>query len=49
MQPKIKERICPDCKGTGFPLVEQPAQPGHKIYPIKCKTCNGKGRISEDN
>ncbi|MGY4311094.1 zinc finger domain-containing protein [Bradyrhizobium sp. JR3.5] len=49
MQTKIKERICPHCNGTGFPAVMQSAKPGHKIYPVKCKTCGGKGKITEDN
>ncbi|WP_425304856.1 hypothetical protein [Bradyrhizobium erythrophlei] len=49
MQPKIKERICPDCNGTGSQPVTQQAKPGHKIYPLKCKTCDGKGRITEGN
>lgn len=49
MQPKIKERICPACNGTGFPPITQPIEQGHKIYPVKCKTCDGKGKITEDN
>ena len=36
---------CPECDGTGFPQVRQPAQPGRKIYPPPCKRCLGKGRI----
>jgi DnaJ-class molecular chaperone len=49
MQTKIKEHICPACNGTGFPPVEQPARAGHKIYPVKCKACDGKGKITEDD
>ncbi|MGY3697947.1 DnaJ-class molecular chaperone [Bradyrhizobium sp. USDA 3240] len=49
MQPKIKESVCPACDGTGFPVVVQSAKPGHKIYPVKCKTCEGKGKIADDN
>ena len=36
---------CPECKGTGFPKVRQPVQPGRKIFPPPCKQCFGKGRI----
>ena len=49
MTPKIKEHICPACNGTGFPVVMQPVQPGRKIYPVKCKSCDGKGKIPELN
>jgi len=41
--PEIK---CPECDGTGFAPVEQPVQPGRKIYPAPCKKCGGKGRIA---
>jgi DnaJ-class molecular chaperone len=49
MTPKIRELTCPACKGTGFPVVMQPVQPGRKIYPVKCKSCDGKGKITESN
>ncbi|WP_338697677.1 hypothetical protein V5279_12475 [Bradyrhizobium sp. 26S5] len=49
MQPKIKEHIYPACNGTGFPPVEQPVQLGHRIYPVNCKTCDGKGRVADDD
>ncbi|WP_171947622.1 hypothetical protein [Bradyrhizobium erythrophlei] len=49
MQPKIKERICPDCNGTGFPPVVQSVKPGHKIYPVKCNACAGKGKVTAAN
>jgi DnaJ-class molecular chaperone len=41
---KIKEHTCVACNGTGYPAVMQPA-PGRKIYPVKCKACDGKGKI----
>jgi DnaJ-class molecular chaperone len=44
---KPTERKCPECKGTGFPVVMQPVKPGRKIYPVKCANCDGKGRITE--
>jgi len=47
MRSKIKEHTCPLCKGTGFPKSMEPTQPGHKIYPVKCESCQGKGKISE--
>ncbi|WP_426616195.1 hypothetical protein [Bradyrhizobium sp. McL0616] len=25
----------------------QPAHPGRKIYPVKCESCQGKGKIAE--
>ena len=37
---------CPGCGGTGFPAVAQPAKPGRKIYPPRCKQCLGKGRVT---
>lgn len=45
--PKIREHVCPACQGTGFPAVRQPAQPGRRIYPIKCVLCHGKGKITD--
>ena len=47
MAPKIEERTCSDCKGTGFPVVKQPKDAGRRIYPVKCVCCGGKGRITE--
>lgn len=44
---KIKEHMCEACKGRGFPVVMQPVQPGRKIYPAKCKACDGKGKITD--
>jgi DnaJ-class molecular chaperone len=41
------EQKCSACNGTGYPVVEQPAQPDRKIYPTPCKECGGKGRIKE--
>ena len=28
--PEIREHVCPACKGTGFPVVMQPMEPGRK-------------------
>jgi len=47
MTPKIEERRCPACNGTGYPVVKQPAQTGRRIYPVKCKTCDGKGKVTD--
>ena len=47
--PKIKEHVCPACNGTGYPVVQQPVQPGRKIYPVKCKSCDGKGKVTDAN
>jgi DnaJ-class molecular chaperone len=44
---KIKEHTCEACMGTGYPVVQQPVQPGRKIYPVKCNACEGKGKIAE--
>jgi DnaJ-class molecular chaperone len=44
---KIKEHVCPACNGTGYPVVKQ--QPGRKIYPLKCKSCDGKGKVTDAN
>jgi DnaJ-class molecular chaperone len=46
---KLIEHKCPACKGTGFAAVEQPAEPGRRIYPPRCAQCDGKGRITEAN
>jgi DnaJ-class molecular chaperone len=43
---KIKEHVCPACNGTGYPVVKQP---GRKIYPLKCKSCDGKGKVTDAN
>jgi DnaJ-class molecular chaperone len=47
MTPKIKEHTCPTCNGTGFPTVKQPVLATHKVYPVKCEACAGKGRITD--
>jgi DnaJ-class molecular chaperone len=44
--PKLAEHKCPECNGTGFPVVPQPARPDRKIYPVRCTNCDGKGRIA---
>jgi DnaJ-class molecular chaperone len=46
---KSPERECPVCKGTGFPPVKQPKEPGRKIYPARCERCDGKGRVEAAN
>lgn len=47
MKPKIKEHVCPDCQGSGFTAVKQPARPGRRIHPARCKSCDGKGKIAD--
>ena len=49
MTPKVKEHIWPTCNGTGYPVSMQPVHLGHKIYPMKCIACDGKGKIAEVN
>jgi DnaJ-class molecular chaperone len=49
MTTRIKEHTCEACMGTGYPVVMQPAQPGRKIYPVKCNACEGKGKITDVN
>jgi DnaJ-class molecular chaperone len=46
---KSPEHKCPVCKGTGFPPVKQPKEPGRRIYPPRCKRCDGKGRVEVTN
>jgi hypothetical protein len=46
---KIKEHKCAACNGTGFPVVRQPPLATHRIYPVKCEACAGKGRITDAN
>jgi hypothetical protein len=46
ISPKIIEHTCKACNGSGFPNVKQPAQPNRKVYPVRCKTCAGKGKIT---
>jgi DnaJ-class molecular chaperone len=46
---KPTEHKCTACKGTGFPAVKQPAQPGRKIYPARCERCDGKGWVGVAN
>jgi DnaJ-class molecular chaperone len=43
----LAEVICAACDGTGFQKVEQPTEPGRKLYPATCKECRGKGRIDK--
>jgi DnaJ-class molecular chaperone len=40
------ETKCTACDGGGFQTVEQPKQPGRKIYRPPCKQCSGMGRIT---
>jgi DnaJ-class molecular chaperone len=49
MAAKLTEHKCTACKGTGFPAVKQPAQPGRKIYPARCERCDGKGWVGAAN
>jgi DnaJ-class molecular chaperone len=44
---KIKEHTCVACNGTGYPAVMQPVLATRKIYPVKCKACDGKGKITD--
>jgi hypothetical protein len=37
--------IHPTCNRTGYTVVMQPVQPGRKIFPVKCKVCDDKGKI----
>jgi hypothetical protein len=46
---KIKEHTARPAMERAFPLVMQPVQPGRKIYPVKCKSCDGKGKITDAN
>jgi DnaJ-class molecular chaperone len=46
MTSQIKEHTCMACDGTGFPPVKQPALATHRIYPVKCESCGGKGRVA---
>jgi hypothetical protein len=43
--PKIPEEECVACGGTGLKPVEQPTKPGLRIFPARCKICDGKGRV----
>jgi DnaJ-class molecular chaperone len=44
---KIKEHDCPACDGKGYPAVKQPEKPGLRIYPVQCKSCGGKGKVTD--
>ena len=45
-----KEQKCPACEGTGCEPVTQPTQqPGRRIYPARCKECDGKGKTTNAN
>jgi DnaJ-class molecular chaperone len=43
------EQECPLCKGSGFAVVMQAAKPGRRIYPPRCKRCDGKGWVEAAN
>jgi hypothetical protein len=36
---------CEACNGTGVEIVEQPSEQGKRIFPPRCKVCDGKGRV----
>ena len=36
---------CEACDGTGVEIVEQPSEPGKRIFPPRCKVCDGKGHV----
>jgi DnaJ-class molecular chaperone len=38
---------CEACNGTGVQIVKQPSVPGKRIYPARCKMCDGKGRVKK--
>lgn len=38
---------CEACDGTGFETVKQPSKPGKRIYPPRCKVCDGKGWVKK--
>lgn len=40
------ERECPKCHGTGSAIVKQPTRPGVRIFPERCESCEGKGRVA---
>jgi DnaJ-class molecular chaperone len=38
---------CEACDGTGFEVVKQPSEPGKRVYQLRCKICEGKGRVKK--
>ena len=36
---------CEACGGTGIQIAKQPSEPTKRIFPARCKVCEGKGRI----
>ena len=38
------EQACPACDGTGIAPVKLSARSGVRIYPPRCKECDGKGK-----
>ena len=40
------EQACPACNGKGIVPVKLSARSGVRIYPPRCKECDGKGRLS---
>jgi hypothetical protein len=36
---------CEACNGTGVEIVKQPSEQGKRIFPPRCKVCDGKGRV----
>jgi hypothetical protein len=37
----------PNLQRDGLSCIAQPARPDRKIYPVKCKSCQGKGKITD--
>jgi DnaJ-class molecular chaperone len=48
LYPRLIEKRCTACNGTGHLEVLKPVKPTVRIYPPQCKVCGGRGRISEN-
>jgi hypothetical protein len=41
----VDEIKCEACNGTGVEIVDEPSEQGRRIFPPRCKVCDGKGHV----
>lgn len=42
------DKVCPVCSGTGIESYYNHGYGEHSVEPIKCKECDGFGRVQEE-
>lgn len=49
VEPEIESENCPVCKGTGITFEVRKSLFGETLKDVKCKNCNGTGKIIKDS